>query len=774
MKFIDKFLNKLNVSRNTFATYILTLLTIYLAIDRLVEMLLMIFTGVSVSYWSPIKYTLALACPILAFLFSGSSSFGSIKSTKVTLFYTYVIGLYIISVSMFTQWINMCGWLFLISVPNYVELVTDFSDLIRPAFSAISVYLPLVTILPLMKWLVLGVNDSKDMIRSIWDYGGINLSNQSQGRGPYSFSIFLCQDKENGAKISIPEEHRFQSLFICGGSGTGKTSLLFEPLTARDIEKKFFFREVSKEMGFTALKTGIATLNCPYNGDYINDNFSLNMISPAFGKDTVYKAYMKKMLLSPETSELIYKDLGITSISPDFETIGHMEEVCKNFNMKYNIIDPSNPNSLGLNPFVYDDASKIAVTISSALKGMAHSAHSESEEMYREDVTIQAIENLAILLKEMYPRMNNGSLPNLQDLLKMLTNFELVEKMCEILKTHSDLAEKYNTQLSYFENNFYTNGKNKKETEKYIVSAITQLDNLLRLPGVKNVLCNRHNNIDFDKALQNGEITFVCTRRGDIGATSHKAFGLFFILSMQNSVLRRPGNERIRIPHFLYIDEFSDFICKSTEPIFTMFRKYRVATTISVQNLGQLEAAAQKHNFKSLILSNCSNKVFTGNSTPDEREWWEAEFGRRRTWNYTNSLDTEKMSYDPKMGNVKWDWENVAPRTKLATLPFKGCCYKIKDQNGRPLSGEGTLNFMDSKYKEPQTTKKYNFEKFTSTILDDDDDNDQKDTKKFKPRKVDFSDKRNEVDPVQTDTTDSKYLFDNEDAVSFTFKKKNT
>ena len=73
MKYIDKFLKILNTDRNTFATYVLTLVSIYLAVDRIVEMLLMIFTGVSYSYWGPIQYTFALACPILHFIF------GSIK-----------------------------------------------------------------------------------------------------------------------------------------------------------------------------------------------------------------------------------------------------------------------------------------------------------------------------------------------------------------------------------------------------------------------------------------------------------------------------------------------------------------------------------------------------------------------------------------------------------------------------------------------------------------------------------------------------------------------
>ena len=86
MKLIDKFLKKLNINRNTFATYILTLITVYLAVDRLVEMLLMIFTGVSYSYWGPIQYTLALACPIFAFLFSGKSEFATSKKLLYSMY----------------------------------------------------------------------------------------------------------------------------------------------------------------------------------------------------------------------------------------------------------------------------------------------------------------------------------------------------------------------------------------------------------------------------------------------------------------------------------------------------------------------------------------------------------------------------------------------------------------------------------------------------------------------------------------------------------------
>ena len=36
---------------------------------------------------------------------------------------------------------------------------------------------------------------------------------------------------------------------------------------------------------------------------------------------------------------------------------------------------------------------------------------------------MQAVENLSIMLKEMYPRLSNGLLPNLEDMLKMLNDF---------------------------------------------------------------------------------------------------------------------------------------------------------------------------------------------------------------------------------------------------------------------------------------------------------------------------------------------------------------
>lgn len=774
MKIIDKFLSKLGTSRNTFATYVLTLITVYLAVDRIVEFLLMLFTGVSYSYWGPIQYTFALACPIFAFLFSFASEYASTKKKKVTLFYIYVIGLSIIAISMFVQWLNMGAWLLLVFNPGYVELVTDFSDLIKPALTSLTLLAPILMIPVIFKFLYFGVNDSLDMTRSIWDYGGIDLSDKKAGHGPYTCEIFLFQDSETAAMITMPENSRYQSLFVCGGSGTGKTSLVFEPFIARDIERKYFFREVSKEMGYTALKTGIAVLNGPYDNDYLNMNFNLNMLIPAEGKEAVFKGYLKKMILDDTSSNMTFKNCGITVLSPDKEISDHMMSVCKNFGLSYNVIDPLDKNSIGLNPFVYDDANKIAITISSVLKSMMDISTTQNEENYRESVVIQAIENVAILLKEMYPRMNEGKLPNLEDMLKMFSNFELVEKMCEIMANNQELKEKYQIQLAYFKKNFYANGSGKATTEKFIDAAISQLDKLLRLPGVKSILCNRYNNINFDDILANGDITFVCTRRGDLGASSHTAFGLFFLISMQNAVLRRPGGEKSRVPNFLYIDEFPDFICNATEPIFTMYRKYKIGTTISAQNLEQLGNTPAKAKHKQTILSNCGNKIFTGEASIEELNWWSSEFGKKREWTMQNSIDFDKMKYDSKHGNVKWEFVEYFKPGKLQSFGTKDCAYKIKDGSGKNMIGQGKLSYLESKYKEPKKIKNFDFGRYSDgvTTATEDFNTDSPAKKKFDIKHIDFTDERNEFDPIQTDTTDTNYLFDNEDAIIVNLKNK--
>ncbi len=771
LKILDKFLKFLKTDRNTFFTYVLTLVTAYLVVDRVVEMLLMIFTGMGHSYWGPIQYTLALACPVFAFLFSGSSKFADCDEIKLTFFDVYLISLYILIISMVTQWVNQAGWMLLISVPNYAELVTNFSNLIRPAFSALAVYFPLTTFYPLVKWLIGTVHDTKNIVDSIYDYGGIDLSDKSAGTGQYTCEVEICKDSESGKIIKISEDKRFYQMLVVGVSGSGKTSLVFEPMIARDIDKKFFFSEISKEMGFTALKTGIATLSKPYDNEYLNKYFNLNMLIPVESKLNLYNAYMSKMILNKSNSGYTYRNLGLTYMCPDYESMAHMIKVADSYKLPYNVVDPNDPNSIGLNPFIFEDPLQTSIAISTVLKGLYSSTHSDINQAYRENAATQAVENVSILLKEIYPRLHDGELPTLEDVQDCLTDFELTESLCKRLKEDEELAKKYSALIRYFEMNFYKNSNGIEEMRKFVTASTSQLDTLLRFPGVKNILCNRTNNLNYDKALENGEITFVCTRRGDLGPNINTAFGLFFILLMQYSVLRRPGTEKTRVPHFLYIDEFSNYINASTEPLFTLYRKYRVATVISVQNLAQLEVSNNK--YKQTILSNCNNKIVFGNNTPEDNEWWSKEIGDKKEWDYTNTYDTAKGEYSPNYGNIGYKYKIKYSAGKIQTLKFKQCAYKIKNLKGKNETGKGLLNFLSASFSEPKNVKEYDFNKFTSGGIDSKSSDSTEHKKKMFGKKLEHfkDDVQEEIDPINTDTTDSNFLFDNEDAIVINFKK---
>lgn len=756
----------LKTDRNTFATYILTLISIYIVIDRVVEILFIGFSGISVSYWGPIQYTLALACPVLAFYFSYASKFVTHANIKLSFLYLYTMVLYLIVTSMVIQWVNRIGWLLLFSVPNYSYVISNFMDLIKPAFSAFAWYVPVCTFYPLFKFFYFKVNDIKDIKDSIFDYQGIDLSNKKEGTGPYTCEMILCKDSKDSKIVKIPETRRYESMLVVGNSGSGKTSMIFEPLIARDLEKKYFLKEASKELGFTALRTGIANLNCPYANDYLNEHFTLNMLTPIANKEKIYKAYVSKLTFSYAGENSVYKDLGLTYLAPDYESLSHITEVADNFGLKYHTIDPNNANSIGLNPFAFKDPMKSAISISSILKRMYDSnleynqAYAGANIAFNQNIVTQAVENLTIMLKEVYPILHNNMIPTLDDLLKLLSNFDLIEEMSEQMKGIPELADKYSIQIGYFEKTFYKNAVGREATAKNLQAASAQLENLLRYPGVRNILCNQKNNINYDNVLKNGEIVLVCTRRGDLGASVHKAFGLFILLLMQHSVLSRPGIEKTRIPHFLYVDEFPPFVCRATEDIFTLYRKYRVGAIVSAQNLSQLGDEA----FKKTILANSTTKVAFGNNTPEDNDFWSREFGDHREWKFVNDYRTDKIEYDPNYKSIKWDWKENIKSGEMQALAFKNIVYKTKDLKGKMVVGKAKVDFLESKYKEKQKIKFYNFAKFTNGI----------NLNETTPKKSSSSNDSNlENEPIFDNSYNSHYKFDDEEPI-INYKKTNS
>ena len=78
---------------------------------------------------------------------------------------------------------------------------------------------------------------------------------------------------------------------------------------------------------------------------------------------------------------------------------------------------------------------------------------------------------------------------------------------------------------------------------------------------------------------------------------------------------------------------------------------------------------------------------------------------------------------------------------------------------------------MEAKHKEKHPDKQYDFEKFTNGIVEDEPKKKKKTSWKSETK---FNEDANgDVDPIKMDETDSKFFYDNEDAIIFDLKKGN-
>ena len=776
MKLVDKFLGILKTDRNTFFTYVFTLLTAYVLIDRILEMIFLCFTGVSINYWGPVAYSFALACPALAFAFSYPSKFAKSDHLKLSFFYAFWVAFYIIGISMLIQWLNRASWIGILSLPNSNAFLSTFAKATKRALSVVPIYILLMTFYKLFFWLYKIINDPifpSTYKESILDYTGIDLTPTPESSGPYSFEVAICNDRATGKPVKILEKRRLQNTLIVGPSGTGKSALVMEPMMARDLEKKYFLHEASKEAGYNALRLGLATLNCPYDKEYLNKFFGLDMLTPAEGREKAYKSHMKKLIYA-ETPDgkIIYKTFGFTSLTPDFEQTKRIAEVAENFGIPTHIIDPLDPTSPGLNPFMLSSPNLAGLIISLVTEDLFNPRSATAELAYMKDLAYQALQNICIFLAEMYPRRHNGDLPTLEDVLHCLTDFDKVEALCEDLKTEPDLAQQYDLQIAYFEQHFYRKSGGREQMQRYVHFAANQLEELLRAGEVRNIICNRNprKNINFADVLANGDIVLIASRPSEIGGTPHAGFGRFYLALLMCYIEGRPGNEKTRTPYFIYVDEFDRYASPLYTDMITIYRKFKVGTILSIPNLGSIGGTG--NDFAQTLLSNAPTKISFGNCTPEDYAWWEKEFGQRREWKVANNYNRADGAYGDNLGGVEWTWVDHMKVAKIQGLKFKNCIYKTKDKRGKNVVNFATVDFMEAKYHEPHKVKNYNFDKFNNGGATHEDIKQHHRKDKFNPDYIDFDE---DIEPVQTDTTDSSVLFNNEDAVSFNLNnnKKN-
>ena len=154
------------------------------------------------------------------------------------------------------------------------------------------------------------------------------------------------------------------------------------------------------------------------------------------------------------------------------------------------------------------------------------------------------------------------------------------------------------------------------------------INKLVLDPRVKKVLAARDEDfIDWDKALERNEITVINTAL-EFGPQSSTALGLFVMLNLKISVLRRPKNKRS--DHFILIDEASQYMHPMYEDMFAIFRQYRVAVTLMMQSLSQMEKTPLTQYLRGVIMTAGTHIVF-GRINAEEMKYYEAMAGITHT-----------------------------------------------------------------------------------------------------------------------------------------------
>lgn len=752
---LENVFKKLHIKTNpnkviSFILYAVSIVLVLFFISRTLSVL--IGDAKLVNDISPYLYSIFFLAPVFAYCYFVNSGLAKSDAIKIKMYIVSCSMLAMIVGGMAANWINSGAWYLLEKLPKYNEVLEAYPELFSPAMKTLCLVLPFIGIFKLTDYFLLIYRD-EDLTKAIGGFTGISATNSTKDTGAFTCETVICSAKGTSIPVVVPEKKRYEATLVQGATGTGKTATVLLPMSALDLEKKFFFREYSKKIGYSMLKRGVAYINGPFNNEFINRNFSLKYLKPKRGMEEEFMTTVKPLVqyIDNSTGEISYRNVGITVVENDGNYISNFIGVAKNFNIDVLSIDPAAPETtLSINPFAIEDPAKVASIVADVLNAMYENSgggESSKSDPFFTQVTIDAFQNLSILLKEMYPILHNGEIASLEDMLHLLYNFDQVEEMTEEMKKVPELEQKYKLLIAYFEKNFYkpslningyeipgTRGSGRKDTEKFLYGAITQLNNLIRNPGLKAALCGKNNILNFDKALEDGSVITACSRKGELGMIQAKAFGMFFILQFQDAVLRRKGNEDSRTPHFLYIDEFPEYITKDMEVMFTLFRKYRCGVTIALQNLSQLEKSGRGY-YRQTVLANTKTQIVFGDTVPEDSAYWQLAFGIEKKPDQSSRYNVSTGELE-KSTTIEIRKKERAEAYKIQDQAFGAVYYKTKNASGKTVYGQGKTSFLDPKYKEPFYTDMYNFEKYMMTKPDSptiklNDEDSKKDDKLF-------------------------------------------
>jgi hypothetical protein len=137
---------------------------------------------------------------------------------------------------------------------------------------------------------------------------------------------------------------------------------------------------------------------------------------------------------------------------------------------------------------------------------------------------------------------------------------------------------------------------------------LTRLDAFLRPKPIRHVVGQRENRLDFAQMMNGRKIFLAKLSQGAVGEENSYLLGTLLVSKLHQTALGRQALiESDRLPFYLYVDEFHNFITPSMASILSGARKYRLALTLAHQEFRQLRS--QDTDVASAVIANPYTRI---------------------------------------------------------------------------------------------------------------------------------------------------------------------
>ena len=281
--------------------------------------------------------------------------------------------------------------------------------------------------------------------------------------------------------------------------------------------------------------------------------------------------------------------MGYCFVDPKGDLASYLIKALGKMNIRFCLIDPSNPNTEKFNIFdVHESRTFKDTLVSNLVEIMRQQTVFWGERFGR---MFEAILRIILEYNERVPKSKQLTVV---DLYKFLLKKERIEDFLRFVE--NDLLKEYVIEM------FKIKGE-----EQSREALLRRLNDWIHNRLVRRVIACKVSNFGFRTTVESGRIVVVRIPKGEIGKAAAQLIGTIVFTFLWSAIKERVCiEEHRRRPYFLYVDEFHNFAFEKSffDEVLSESRGYRLGIVVATQYPSQLS-----RNVKESVYSNCSTFV---------------------------------------------------------------------------------------------------------------------------------------------------------------------